>query len=333
MKSLGVVFTGPRQAELVETDVPDPAPDEIQLQTIVSLISVGTESWCYRGQFEEGTSWAGWVKYPFRPGYSNVARVLSVGQDVGGFAEGDCVMSFLQHQQYGNVTVPSRSTIKVPEDIDPEEATWGLLGLTTQTGVRSAAHNMGDRAAVVGLGQLGQLITQYLRAMGLGEILAIDTSQARLDMAVAHGATACFRGLAEEAGGFVSEHTDEELADVVYEVTGHWGVFPQALRLAKRFGKVVLIGDSPEPSKQRLTQDLMNRHLTVIGTKVWQLPPEHAHWTPRRMAGLFFEYLRRGVMRLKDLTTHRIVPEELPAMYEALQVDRSSVMGVIIVWP
>ena len=52
------------------------------MQTLVSLISTGTEGWCYRGEFDTDTGWAKWVRYPFFPGYSNVGRGIKVGKDV-----------------------------------------------------------------------------------------------------------------------------------------------------------------------------------------------------------------------------------------------------------
>lgn len=63
----------------------------------------GTEERCLRGVFDEGTNWAGWVRYPFKPGYSMCARVLSVGEGVEGFRPGDRVFAHAPHCQYFNV--------------------------------------------------------------------------------------------------------------------------------------------------------------------------------------------------------------------------------------
>ena len=88
MKSNVVVLTGGRQVRFAEIDVPDPAPSEITLQTLVTLMSMGTEMICYRGESDPGSHWDNWVQYPFYPGYSNVGRVIKVGSEVEDFSEG-----------------------------------------------------------------------------------------------------------------------------------------------------------------------------------------------------------------------------------------------------
>lgn len=328
MKANAVVFTGPRQVDLTQIDVPDPGHGEFTIQTLVTLMSMGTELICYRGESDPGTHWHGWVNYPFYPGYSCVGRVIKVGKDVTDFSEGDRVFSSTSHRQYTNLS----GGIKVPDGVSDEEAAWCKLATITQTGIRQAEHAMGDAAVLIGLGPLGQLITQYLRAMGLREILAVDQVQPRLDMAMKHGATAAFCGSAADAKDFVLEHTDGELADVVYDITGYHTVFPMALPLARRFGKVILQGDCPHPSKQHLTHDILTRQLRVLGSHNEALPPQYAHWTATRQSELFLTYVQRKQMNVADLITHRFDPAEAGEVYAQLDSDRGNSAGVIFDW-
>jgi len=333
LKSLNVLFPEAQRCEVIEEETEEPGPREIMIQTTISLISTGTESWCYRGQFDADTGWAGWVKFPFYPGYSNVGRVVKVGHEVSGFAEGDRVYSAGPHQQFVTVAVEAATLAKIPDYISDEDAAWSMLAMITQTGVRRAGHTMGDRAVVIGLGPLGQLVTQYLRTIGLLEILAIDPIQQRLDIALAHGATQAFCGSAAEAGDFVAQHTDQQMADVVYDVTGHYAVLPMGLKLARNFGRLVLIGDTPHPSRQHLTHDVLTRQVDIIGTHNQKLPPGEAErWPAARQIKLFMEYVRRRQMRVSDLITHRFSPTEAPAVYEFLQDSRGSTIGVIFDW-
>ena len=309
MKSVSVVFPEAQRCDVIEEEIADPGPGEIIIQTAVSLISTGTESWCYQGQFDADTSWAGWVKYPFYPGYSNVGRVAKVGGEVSEFDEGDRVFSPSSHRQFVTMVAEAVTLVKIPDYIDDEEAAWLGLATITQTGVRRAEHSMGDRAVVIGLGPLGQLVAQYLRTIGLLEVLAIDTIQQRLDMALAHGATHGFCGSAAEARDFVAQHTNQQMADVVYDVTGHYAVLPMGLKLARNFGKLVLIGDTPHPSRQHLTQDVLTRQVDIIGTHNQKLPPSQAQrWPFEQQTLLFMEYLHRGQMQVSDLITHRFSP-------------------------
>jgi 2-desacetyl-2-hydroxyethyl bacteriochlorophyllide A dehydrogenase len=333
MKSTAIVFLGPRQVDLIEEEVPEPGKGEFTVRTLVTLWSIGTELICYRGESDPGTHWHGWVKYPFRPGYSYVGQVIKVGKGVTNFREGDRVYAPLSHRHFANLSLNRVGRIvKLPDDISAEEGAWSALSAITQSGVRMAEHVMGDTAAVIGLGPLGQLIVQYLRLIGLREILVIDVLQRRLDRAVDHGATAAFCGSAADAKDFILEHTDRMLADVVYDVTGNYAVFPMALKLARQHGKVVLQGDSPHPSRQHLTHDVLTRQLHIIGTHNQNLPPKYGYWTFKRQAELFFRYLQRGQMQVSDLITHRFNPREAKEAYASFDRDRGDSAGVIFDW-
>lgn len=329
MKTLAVSFPQPRSVELVEQEVPDPGPGQVLTRTLVSLLSTGTEMWCYRGEFDEQTTWANWVRFPFTPGYQSVGEVVALGEDVEGIRPGDRV--FLTAGHVGYVVSDAGAVVKVPEDVSEEDAAWAALAFISQTGVRRANHSMGDTAVVIGLGPLGQMVVQYLRVIGLREILAVDTVPLRLDAALAHGATAAFCGSAADARDFVLEHTDGMLADVVYDVTGHYAVLPKALRLARDFGVVELIGDTPHPSKQHITQDILARQVTLIGTHNAKLGPG-AFWTVQRQIQLFYLYLGRGQMRTADLITHRFRPQQAAECYQLLDTDRGSTIGVMFDW-
>jgi len=329
MKTLAVSFPQPRSVELVEQEVPDPGPGQVLTRTLVSLLSTGTEMWCYRGEFDEQTTWANWVRFPFTPGYQSVGEVVALGEDVEGIRPGDRV--FLTAGHVGYVVSDAGAVVKVPEDVSEEDAAWAALAFISQTGVRRANHSMGDTAVVIGLGPLGQMVVQYLRVIGLREILAVDTVPLRLDAALAHGATAAFCGSAADARDFVLQHTDGMLADVVYDVTGHYAVLPKALRLARDFGVVELIGDTPHPSKQHITQDILARQVTLIGTHNAKLGPG-AFWTVQRQIQLFYLYLGRGQMRTADLITHRFRPQQAAECYQLLDTDRGSTIGVMFDW-
>jgi len=331
MKSLNILFSSPRTVELREDDVADPGPGEILVESIVTLVSTGTESLCLRGDFDRDSLWAQ-VKFPHSPGYSNVGRVAKVGEGVTQFQEGDRVFTTSKHRQYALVSADHPKSAKLPHDIADEDATWSWLAVVTQTGVRRAEHAIGETAAVVGLGPLGQLTVQYLRLAGLREVIAIDPVQARLDVAAAHGATALFCGDAADAVDFVREHTDGQLADAVYDVTGHDAVFPLAQKLAKKLGTVVLVGDAPHPSKQHLTHDVLRRQLKIVGTQNDFLPPRLAHWCAARQIPLFYLYLRWDHMRVSDLVTHRFAPTDAADAYALLQDRRGDTLGVVFCW-
>ena len=333
MESLNIVFTGARQLELRRQPVPELASNQVRVRTRKSLISMGTELICYERRFEPGTHWEQWVKYPFHTGYSNAGVVEEVGADVTDVAVGDRVASRAQHRQI--YVADTSRMLRIPDGISDEDATWFGLGNIVQNGVRRAEHELGDAVAVVGLGPLGQLVTQYARLLGAREVIAIDPVPARLELARAHGATQTLAMPVSEAAEAVRSLTDGRGADVVYDVTGHPAVFSAALALPRRFGKVILLGDAGTPSEQRLTSDVIRRGLRIIGAHDNNPPPvgtDHLWWSHHNMARLFFTYLLRGEMEVSSLVTHRYAPTEAPLCYEALATDRSGALGVLFDW-
>ncbi|MEN6641543.1 MAG: zinc-binding alcohol dehydrogenase [Armatimonadia bacterium] len=331
MLSNYIVFPDAEHAVLAQEEVGVPEAGMIQVQATCSLISTGTELICYHGACDADSHWSEYARYPHRPGYSLVGRVSAVGEGVEGFALGQRVAVTASHRQYVNLKAEQVWGL-IPDDLSDEQAAWTSLAVITQTGVRMAQHVMGDTAVVIGLGPLGQLVVQYLRALGLSEVLVVDRVQGRLDLAVKHGATAAFCGASVDAKEFVLEHTGGRLADVVYDVTGHYAVLPTALPLARDHGKLILLGDSPYPSKQHLTYDVLSRQVQIIGSRSSWLPPQYAMWTPQAMAGLFYTYLQRGQMSVDGLVTHRFRPEQAAEVYGLLSERRTETMGVLFEW-
>lgn len=330
MESANIVLTAKQQVELKSESLPPLPADSLLVKTRLSLISTGTECICYGGEHEEGTHWAGWVKYPFYLGYSNVGEVAEVGADVEGYQVGDRVFCSAHHRQY-HITKPP--VTKIPDSVSDESACWSKLAMIAQTGVRRAELKMGAKVAIIGTGPLGQLITQYCRVMGAEEIMVIDFIADRLKVAEAHGATQTFVGSAADALPFIEEHTNGVRADVVFDATGHFSVLPLALKLVRRFGTLLLIGDCPTPAKQVLTADVLTRQITIRGTHNENLSPDEAQdWAPQRQIELLYKYIARGQMKVDDLITARHAPHEAPDVYSALLEDRSDTIGVVFDW-
>ena len=328
MDSLDIYFTAKDTVAVQRQPVPDLKSGEILVRLRRSLISTGTECICLQRNFAPGTHWDKWVQYPYRPGYSAVGIVTEAAVGVG-----DRVAMPVKHGQYA--VLDADRAVKIPDAVSDEDAAWFYLACIAQNAVRRAEHRLGDDVVVIGAGILGQLVVQYTRLLGAGRVIVIDTAPARLALAAAHGATHTLSISSADAEAAIASLTNGRLADVVYDITGNAAVLPTALPLARRFGKVILLGDTGAPSEQRLTGDVIRRGVTLIGAHSTNPPPtasDYEHWTHEHMTQLFFTYLERGEMRVEDLITHRYDPREAAAAYAMLSQDRSQAMGVLFDW-
>ncbi len=335
MQSQNIVFTAPKTVELITEEVPEIGSSQVLVRAEHSLISTGTELICLSGEFEAGSHWDNWVKFPHKPGYCMVGIVEKTGSEVQHFADGDRVALRSNHKQYSVFeAVNSDRIIKVPQGVAPDDAPWFGMACIAQIGVRRAAHSLGDVVVIVGAGLLGQLVTQYVQLMGAREIVVIDTAPARLQLAKNHGATLTLDMTADKAHEAVYELTTGQGADVVYDITGHPSAFQAALKLARRGGKLLLLGDTARPGLQCLTPDVVTRGVQIIGAhdSMPSMPDWPSGWTHREMAELFFSFVQRGQMRVADLVTHRYAPAQAPQAYGALLQDRSGALGVLFDW-
>jgi threonine dehydrogenase-like Zn-dependent dehydrogenase len=293
-----------------------PHRGEALLEARCSLISTGTERTCLERDFDPGTHWDEWVTYPFHPGYSFV----------GVIDRGARVCTHAPHAQ--RAVVPEGLLIPVPDGVSDEDASWFALASIAQLGIAAADIAPSDSVVVLGTGVLGQLVAQLARVAGAASVIVVAGAGPRLDAALAHGASHVIAASAAGARDEVLAQTNGKGAAVVFDVTGSEPVFADALKLARRYGTVVLLGDAGHPAEQRLAPELLLNGLRVVGAHF-----EHADAAGRqRMAAQFFEALQYGSVVIGDLITQRARPQDAPALYASLAQEDRARIGVLFDW-
>ncbi len=142
------IMTGPRQVEVREVAVPAPGPHEVQVETLFSGISAGTEMNVYRGKaplwqlrldpstrlfsHSENPDWS----YPLTYGYANVGRVVAAGDGVTAPSIGDVVFTYSPHQSL--VVTRADATVRLPNGIDPRPGVLNANLNTALNGVLDA---------------------------------------------------------------------------------------------------------------------------------------------------------------------------------------------------
>ena len=106
-------------------------------------------------------------------------------------------------------------------------------------------------------------------------------------------------------------------------------------RLVRPLGRVILLGDTPTPSRQQMGARIVADSVAILGVHA-SAAPEAATlrdpWTLPAMAGLFFDFVAAGRMDVDALASHRFTPSQAPDVYEALRRDRSGYLGVFLDW-
>lgn len=335
MKSHYIVFPDKLKVDIKSEDLPKIGDNQLLCKSAATLISIGTELRCLRGEADPDTNWSGWVKYPFRPGYCTSAVVVETGSSVTEFKQGDLIATQNTHCQYFIDTVGNPNLMKVPAGVSAFEAAWQPLGCITQLGARRAEVKLGDTIGVIGLGMLGQLVTQYLRASGARKIIAIDMNSYRLEWAKKNGATHTFQGEAATAGEYIRELTDGRMLDTVFEITGLPSTLAGATPLLRRRGNVVLLGDNTRPSLQNLGPNVVSDSIGILGIHGSMCPDfanEFNPWTWKEMGLFFFDLILDGRMKIAPMNTDIVSPLDAEKVYNRLQNDHPDTFGVLFDW-
>jgi 2-desacetyl-2-hydroxyethyl bacteriochlorophyllide A dehydrogenase len=316
-----VAFIKPNKISLVVENIPKPRNDEVLIKTECSLISSGTETTCLRGIFPIHSHWSKWVTYPWYPGYQNIGCIVEVGCDVENFKVGQRVATYSTHSQF--VTVPTRRCILVPEKLSSEEAAWFALSAVAQIAVAKCNLSKVNRAAVIGLGPLGQLTAQWLRALGVVKVLPVGRSPWRVEFAKMR--------LGNSA-------TDAESPiQLTIDAAGTSDALLRAFEITENYGTILLIGDAPDPTQQVLTSDLLLRGLTLVGSHSSHAsfddpPPNASTFTHAKLAASFFENVLERKLEVSSMITHRLSPDLASLAYGLAAKREAGTMGILFDW-
>jgi threonine dehydrogenase-like Zn-dependent dehydrogenase len=166
-------------------------------------------------------------------------------------------------------------------------------------------------------------------------VIVIDLAESRLELAARLGATHTLCLPVADAKPDVGRLSKGRGADVAFEVTGHPAVVPPLLRLARREGRVILLGSSRGSTVIDLHDEVHTLGLHVIGAHGSTAPTQETYlspWTRNRNLELFFDLLRAGMVRVDELVTHRYAGTDAAAAFTMLLEDRTRAVGVLLDW-
>lgn len=330
MKAKVIQFVSQGKAEFLDIDFcEDLAPNQVLLKTICTLISPGTEFACINGSVSKN-------KFPMTLGYSAVATVMAVGENVTKFAVGDrCLCYHSAHRNYQ--IMPENNLVKILDDSLPsEEAVYCVVGCMGFQGVRRCRPEFGESLMVMGLGLLGQFAIQTAHLSGCLPVIALDFNEKRRNIALATGADAAFSPDDPELDAKIRALTDGKGVDSVVEITGNPQAVVEGLKLTARFGRFSLVGCSRTPTLNIDFYNLVHRPgISVIGAHNMARPLEERRpgvWTMAEDMALLLKYMSAGRLTSKPLHTMTADPADAPAIYDRVYARDPDLLGVVFDW-
>lgn len=178
---------------------------------------------------------------PLPLGYCNVGEVVAVGNNVTEFKVGDRVASNGGHAEY--VLVPKNLAAKIPDNVSDEEATFTVIGAIGLQGIRLLNPTFGETIVVVGLGLIGLVTAELLKANGCN-VIGFDFDKEKVKIAKAKGIIAINPAEGTDQVKFVESYTNGIGADGVIITASSKSneIISQSAQMCRKLGRIVLVG-------------------------------------------------------------------------------------------
>jgi len=276
---------------------------------------------------------------PLPLGYCNVGTLIELGKNVSGFDIGDRVVSNGNHAEI--VSVPINLCAKVPDNVSDEEAAFTVLASVALQSIRLVKPTLGETVVVTGLGLIGLLTVQLLRAHGC-RVLGLDFDQERLELAKHFGAEVVNLAANQDPLKAAEIYSRGRGVDAVIIAAAAKSSDPihQAALMCRKRGRIVLVGvtglelSRDDFFKKELTFQVSSsygpgRHDSNYEEKGQDYPVGYVRWTGQRNFEAVLDMMADGRLDVKPLISHRFDIDEASKAYEMISNSEQS-LGILL---
>ena len=277
-------------------------------------------------------------------GYSAAGTVVEVGAKIKDTKIGGRVAcagaGYANHAEY--IEVPKNLLVKIPKNLSFKEASTVTLGSIAMQGVRRAEVKLGENIAIIGMGILGQLVSQMVTAAG-ARVIAIDLDDRRFTIAQINGAK------------YILNPTKENIVDETIKITKGFGVdsviitaatssnepLAQAFQMCRKKGRVILVGvvgmeiNREDMYKKELdfyisTSYGPGRYDSNYEEKGIDYPYHYVRWTENRNMQEYLKMLSEGKIKLNNIIEEVYKIEEATQAYQEFEKKENKPLIVLL---
>lgn len=337
---------------LEEVPAPQVKPGSVLIQSSRSLVSLGTERMLVefgksnlfqkaKAQPERVTQVIDKIKtdglrptlkavfnklsQPIPLGYCNVGKVVAVGEGVTGFFIGDRVASNGPHAEF--VCVSKNLVVKIPDDVSDDEAAFTVVGSIGLQGVRLVNPTFGETIVVIGLGLIGLITIELLKANGC-KVIGVDFDEKKIAIAREKGIIAINPSQGTEPVSFILRETENIGADgvIITASTKSDVVISQAAQMSRQRGRIVLVGvvglnmNRSEFYQKELTFQVScsygpGRYDENYEGRGLDYPIGFVRWTEKRNFETILNSISSHQLNVKPLISQKVKLEEYLQIY------------------
>lgn len=275
---------------------------------------------------------------PLPLGYCNVGRVIAIGKGVEGFSIGDRVASNGPHAEY--VCVPKNLVVQIPDEVSDEEASFTVIGAIGLQGIRLVNPTLGETIVIVGLGLIGLVTAQLLKANGCN-VIGFDFDSDKVELARKFGIDAINPSEGIDQVIYVLNATDNIGADAVIITASNKGneIISQSAKMSRKRGRVILVGvigldiSRADFYEKELTFQVScsygpGRYDENYEQKGQDYPIAFVRWTEKRNFVTILNAIASRSIDVKSLITERISIENYNDIYSDMN-NRKSIASIL----
>ena len=273
---------------------------------------------------------------PMQLGYCNVGKISQSSSNM--FSKGTRVVSNGKHASF--VRVPNNLIAAIPANVSDEEAVFTVLGSIALQGIRLASPTIGERVVVTGLGLVGLLAVQILKANGC-RVLAIDFDSAKCNLARQFGADVVDLSQGDCAISAAKEFSSGRGVDAVIITASSKSndIVHQAATMSRKRGRIILVGvvglelNRADFYEKELTFQVScsygpGRYDNQYEEKGIDFPFAFVRWTEQRNFEAVLDLMSAGKINVKPLISYRFDVQDAESAYNKLNEESS--LGIIL---
>jgi len=351
---------------LEEVPAPFVRPGHIIIQTTRTLVSLGTERMLVEfgksNLFQKAKQQPDKVKevinklktdgfkstinavlnklgQPLPLGYCNVGKVIAVGRGVEDFSIGDRVASNGHHAEY--VCIPQNLAVHIPKNVNDDEATFTVIGSIGLQGIRLVNPTFGETVVVVGLGLIGLLTAQLLKANGC-KVIGFDFDDKKVVLAKSFGIDAVNPAGGIDQVSYVNNATNNIGADAVIITASNKSndIISQSAKMSRKRGRIVLVGvvgldiSRADFYEKELTFQVScsygpGRYDDDYEQKGNDYPLSFVRWTEKRNFEAVLQAIAAKTINVEALITERVNIYDYQQIYADMS-GNSSVASILV---
>lgn len=282
------------------------------------------------------------LEEPLPLGYCNIGKVFAVGTGQTNINVGDRIVSNGKHAEV--VRVPFNLCAKVPDNVSDDEAAFAVLGSIALQGIRLVGPTLGEAVVVTGLGLVGLLTVQLLKAHGC-RVIGIDFDEEKCKLAQSFGAEVVNLSNNEDpikAAEIFSRGRGVDAVVITASTSSSQPVHEAAIMCRKR-GRIVLVGVT---GLELSRADFYEKELTFqvscsygpgrydpnYEEKGNDYPFGFVRWTEQRNLEAVLDMMASGSLDLKPLISHKFEIENANEAYNLI-VGTETSLGILLEYP